>query len=184
MNNIFVTRGMYADNLHQIVQLHPACFYTRCLQSLPHVQPTPEELAEAARIEADYAAMEAEMGSFYPDWYGIDCYTTEEAAIRAATLHAALSNLDDDMRVFHAPSECYASAGDSKWRELDELEQRFGTRHPDAPKPNPYSERGVEDRTLSASGEQRAYRMPLPESVHECEFGDEEYQWHLKQAGL
>lgn len=25
---------------------------------------------------------------------------------------------------------------------------------------------------------------PVPESAEECEFGDEEYQWRLRQAGL
>lgn len=25
---------------------------------------------------------------------------------------------------------------------------------------------------------------PIPESVDECEFGDDEYQWRLRQAGL
>jgi hypothetical protein len=132
MNNIFVTRGMYADNVHEIVQLHAACFYTRCVQSLRHVQPTPEELAEEAASEAEYAAMEAAgVWGDYPDWYGIECFTTEEAAVRATTLHAALDCIDDDLRAFHAPSECRPLACDSKWRELGELTDAFGTRHPD-----------------------------------------------------
>ena len=37
---------------------------------------------------------------------------------------------------------------------------------------------------LHATEAARAITQPVPESAEECEFGDEEYQWRLWQAGF
>lgn len=153
MQNIFTAHGMHSTTVYEIVQVHATCFYARELTNLPNVPPTPEELAYMADCDAEYAAMEASMPPGWGDdphqeWEYFGCFTTPEAAEKVARLNYLLGNIHDDIEAFHAPSECYADAMRGPMRELEALEQQFGTRHP-VEKTYPV-DNGAEDREQPA----------------------------------
>jgi hypothetical protein len=152
MNSIFTTHTTHGTSVYQIVQVTPACFYAKHLTYLPHVPYTDEELAEQAAQEAEWAEYhESTAGRdepYEPDqWEFYGCYITATAAQRAVELHNVMSVAYDEIDAFGAPSECLADACRGPMRELDALEREFGTRHPNQRRANPYTERGVEDRT-------------------------------------
>jgi hypothetical protein len=151
MNNIFTTHTTHGVSVHEIVQVNPACYYARELAYLPRIAPTQEELDERAAQEDEWAAYhESTAGRDWhepEDWEHYGCFTTEAAARRCTELHNVMSVAYDEIDAFGAPGECMADACRGPMRELDALERDFGTRHPKQRRANPYTERGVEDRT-------------------------------------
>ena len=152
MNNIFTTHSMHGMSVYEIVQVNAACYYARELAHVPHVPPTPEELAEQAREEAAWAEYHASTAGrdepYEPaDWEVYGCFTQPEHAQRCIELHNELNCASEDVSAWGAPSECLADACRGPMRELEALEHHFSTRHPNEPKPNPYTERGLDDRT-------------------------------------
>ena len=157
MLNIIATTDSWGTCLYEIVQAAPDCFYPRELVCIPHVPPTGEELAEREAEELMYENMLA--ASAYRDepfepaeWELYGCYTTAEAAERIVRLHHVMNVAHSEIHAFHAPSECLDDATRGPRREIESIEDQFSTVHPSmvTRHPNPYRERGVEDRQQPA----------------------------------
>ena len=145
MNNIFTTSDMHGRTIHAVVEHQPGQFYSETLADQPHVLLTAWELAaNKAMDEAHEKAMLAYYGPDFSDQAFVpDLYRTEAAAKRATQLYAAFAATHEDLEAYSAPSECGAVSYCSLERELDALQEMFAIR----PTPNPYAERGLEDRT-------------------------------------
>jgi hypothetical protein len=151
MKTLFTTSDMYGATTYKIVQAKPECYYTEFVGYAPNVPLTPEQQAEIDAEDALYAGYEAEFEALYGDQPAPDpdCYTTPEAAQRATELHDAMSAAAEDIDAFGAPSECLSLACKPLERELDALEEKYGTRLNPPTLGEQYAERGLDDRTRS-----------------------------------
>ena len=145
MNNIFTTTDFYGRSMYEIVQSAPQRFAARFLQYVPNEPLTPERATQADASEAEYRAMCEHFGGT-PDEDPMPWgeFTNEGAARRAVELHDAMSFDCVDIDAFGAGGMGLEKmACDPLQAELDMLEFNFGVHAA----PNPYTERGVEDRT-------------------------------------
>jgi hypothetical protein len=149
MQNIFTTVDFHGTSIYEVVQLAERRYCARFLQYLPDVPLTPEKQKAADAAEAEYLAMCDAFGATPDDDLSVfGHYTTEQAARRVIELHDAISFAESDCHAFGAPSECVADATRGYADELDMLEREFGA---SSSSTNPYTERGVEDRTLTVA---------------------------------
>ena len=145
MNSIFTTTDFYGRSVYETVQSAPQRFAARFLQYVPHTPLTPEQQVEADSSEAEYRAMCEHFGGT-PDEDPMPWgeFTNEGAARRAVELHDAMSFACTEIDTFGAVGMGLESiVCDPLQAELDMLEFNFGVHAA----PNPYTDRGVEDRT-------------------------------------
>lgn len=156
-NKTFATRDLYGTYVYGICQHRPDCFSVTCLGYAPNVPLTPEEQAEAEAEAAMYRQYEVECGV---EPMPVDYYTTAEAAQRATELHDAMNCASQDIDAFGAPSECLSLACKPLMRELEALEEKYGTRLNPPTLGEQYAERGLPDPT-------RPMRESLPAGMHD-----------------